>query len=145
VDGGIKAGEVATVNIGDRTYTYTVTADDSLASVRDNLIAAINADPEVIAYPAGSFTRIRLRSKTAGKAGEGLAYSASMPDGSSLILTPLSTALCCASTAGAPITVDNPAVPGETIIIYATGLGPGASRTRRSSPLRRGASTTGPS
>jgi uncharacterized protein (TIGR03437 family) len=123
VDGSIKAGEVATVKIEDRSYTYTVTADDTLASVRDNLITAINADPAVVASAAGVFTRIRLRSKTSGKDGEGLAYSASMPDGSSLILTPLSTALCCSSTAGALITENNPAVPGETIIIYATGLG----------------------
>ena len=25
--------------------------------------------------------------------------------------------------AGAPVTSDNPAVPGETVIVYATGLG----------------------
>jgi uncharacterized protein (TIGR03437 family) len=31
--------------------------------------------------------------------------------------------LCCANIGGAPITPDNPALPGETILIYATGLG----------------------
>jgi uncharacterized protein (TIGR03437 family) len=32
-------------------------------------------------------------------------------------------ALCCASVAGAPITKTNPALAGETITVYATGLG----------------------
>src|ERR1700688_2032606 len=40
-----------------------------------------------------------------------------------LVLTPTNTALCCASVAGAPITPNNPAIPGETIVVYATGLG----------------------
>jgi hypothetical protein len=32
--------------------------------------------------------------------------------------------LCCANTAGAPVTQNNnPALPGETIVVYATGLG----------------------
>jgi hypothetical protein len=52
--------------------------------------------------------------------------------GSDLLLTGIGPAvpspgtgqlLCCASTAGAPITNSNPAVAGETILIYATGLG----------------------
>ena len=40
-----------------------------------------------------------------------------------LILTNLSTTLCCANRAGSPVTQANPAVPGETILVYATGLG----------------------
>lgn len=31
--------------------------------------------------------------------------------------------LCCANQAGALVTEDNPAKPGETIVVYATGLG----------------------
>jgi uncharacterized protein (TIGR03437 family) len=38
-------------------------------------------------------------------------------------MTALSSALCCASLEGAPITEADPAKPGETILIYATGLG----------------------
>src|SRR5205823_1981706 len=37
--------------------------------------------------------------------------------------TALQTQTCCASIAGAPVTIDNPAAPGELITIYATGLG----------------------
>ncbi len=40
-----------------------------------------------------------------------------------MILTATTSALCCANEAGAPITEENPALPGETIIVYATGLG----------------------
>ena len=40
-----------------------------------------------------------------------------------MILTAFSTTLCCANIEGAPITAENPAVPGEVIVIYATGLG----------------------
>jgi len=38
-------------------------------------------------------------------------------------MTALNTELCCANVAGAPITQANPAVAGETIYLYATGLG----------------------
>lgn len=123
VDGTIKEGEVATITIEDRPYTYTVKAGDSLESVRDALIAAVDQDEKVTASAAGVFTRIILRSRTPGKDLEGLAYAGSAPEGSSLTLSPLTPSLCCANQEGAPITEDNPAIPGETIIIYATGLG----------------------
>jgi uncharacterized protein (TIGR03437 family) len=38
-------------------------------------------------------------------------------------MTALNAALCCANVAGARITDDNPAIPGETIYVLATGLG----------------------
>ena len=40
-----------------------------------------------------------------------------------LIMTNLSTTLCCSNRAGSAVTQANPAVPGETILVYATGLG----------------------
>jgi hypothetical protein len=43
--------------------------------------------------------------------------------GAQLTLTATNSITCCANTAGAPLTPDNPAVPGETILIYGTGLG----------------------
>lgn len=122
VDGTIKAGDVATVNIEDRAYTYTVQSTDNLESVRDALIALINMDPKVTASPAGVFTRIRLRANTPGPDGNGTAYSASVNSGASIILSATGAALCCASDGGR-VTDDNPASPGETIVLYATGLG----------------------
>jgi hypothetical protein len=123
VDGSAKAGDVATVKIEDRDYTYTVKEGDTLASIRDALIALINADERVEAYPAGVFTRIRLRARQPGPEGNGITYGVNVASGAQVILTPTGSALCCANTAGAPVTDDNPAIPGETIILYATGLG----------------------
>ncbi|MEO7651115.1 MAG: IPT/TIG domain-containing protein, partial [Bryobacteraceae bacterium] len=121
VDGSIKAGDTGTVAIEDRSYTYTVKERDTLASVRDALINLINEDGKVSAFAAGSFTRIRLRAKVAGEVGIGVAYSAKNNDGGQLIMTALGSALCCANAG--PVTADNPALPGETLIVYATGLG----------------------
>lgn len=125
VDGSIAADDVATVVIEDREYAYTVKAEDTLATVRDALIALINANEEekVEAYSAGVFTRIRLRSKITGADGNGLVYSAKTNDGAQVILTATTPALCCANTAGSLITEENPALPGETIVVTATGLG----------------------
>jgi len=38
-------------------------------------------------------------------------------------MTAIGSSLCCAAVANSPVTVDNPAVPGELIYVYATGLG----------------------
>ncbi len=97
---------------------------DTLATIRDHLIELINQDPKVEAFPAVSFTRIRLRARVPGPVGDGITFGAS--SAGQVILSPLNISLCCANNG--LITPDNPAVPGETIIIYATGLGIGAPR-----------------
>jgi len=129
VDGSIEAGDTGTITIGDGSYTYTVQAGDTLTSVRDAFVAMINANTEeqVVAVPEPAFHRIQLRAKVPGPEGNGITFAAStdMGDNSSvlLILTNLSDSLCCANRAGAAVTQANPAVPGETILVYATGLG----------------------
>ncbi len=123
VDGSILAGEKAAVNIEDRSYSYTVVEGDTLASVRDKLIVLINSDPKVTASAAGAFTRIRLRARVEGPEGNGIAYSGGSAEGTQIILTATTPALCCANQAGAPVTEANPALPGETLLFYATGLG----------------------
>jgi uncharacterized protein (TIGR03437 family) len=129
VDGSVNEGDVATVTIDQRGYTYTVKADDTLDSVRDALVGLINANSEesVVAVPVSAFHRIQLRAKVGGPAGEGINYSATSNPGSSgsvfLILTVNSVKLCCSNVAGTRVTLQNPAVPGETIYIYGTGLG----------------------
>jgi uncharacterized protein (TIGR03437 family) len=125
VDGTAQENDVATVRIEDRSYSYTVKKDDKLENIRDGLIEAINANPEekVIAFPAGVFTRIRLRAKVEGPAGNGITIAGNVNDGAQVILTATNSALCCANAAGAPVTEANPALPGETIVVYATGLG----------------------
>lgn len=123
VDGTITANDVATVTIEDRSYSYPVQATDSLDSVRDALIALINQDERVSASAAGPFDRIRLQARVPGKDGEGIVYGASVNTNATVILSPLSPNLCCSNTAGARVTQANPALPGETIVVYATGLG----------------------
>jgi uncharacterized protein (TIGR03437 family) len=130
VSGSIQANDVGTVMIEDRGYAYTVQATDTLATVRDALIALINANPDekVRAQPAGAFTRILLRAKIPGAEGNNLPISTSSTNPNSGTSATLSLGvsdvkLCCANIGGAPITPDNPALPGETILIYATGLG----------------------
>lgn len=124
VDGTPTKGNVVTVTIDGRDYTYTVKEGDTLASIRNELINLINTDDRVEASAAGVFTRIRLRSKVEGPDGNGLAYSAKANEGATVIMTATTPALCCANEAGALVTAENPALPGETIIIFATGLGP---------------------
>ncbi|MFZ5928961.1 MAG: hypothetical protein ACOYX1_16110 [Acidobacteriota bacterium] len=124
VDGAANPGDTPTVYIRDRKYTYRVQATDTLATIRDNLIALINAfDPEVEAFAAGPFQRIRLRARIEGPAGNGIPIKAQANTDAQVIMTALNSELCCANSAGAPVTEDNPAQPGETIVVLASGLG----------------------
>ncbi len=130
LEGSGQAGDTATVTIdGSRTYNYAVQANDTLAIIRDGLIKAITDTTEerVTATAAGQYNRIILTAKVPGPDGAGIAIAASssstVKNGALVTLTALQTQTCCASIAGAPITNDNPAAPGELITIYATGLG----------------------
>ena len=125
VDGSIVAGNTVTVTIEDRNYTYTIQDGDTLVTVRDALIATIDSNPDekLIATAAGQFTRIVLTAKVAGPDGNGIVITASSSSGASVVMTALNPSTCCASVAGAPVTADNPAIPGEVISLYATGLG----------------------
>ena len=129
--GGIQVGDVGTINIGDASYTYTVVATDTIVTVENQFISLINADPNspVTASASASDFNVRLVAKVPGPDGNGITISTattalnpvSFP--ALLQLTATNTVLCCANVAGAPITEDNPAIPGETITLFATGLG----------------------
>ena len=125
VDGTIKENDVATITIEDRPYAYTVKAADTLFTVRDALIALINAngDEKVTAEPGGSFSRVILRSKLPGDAGNGLPVTGTTNTGASLTISTSRDTLCCGNLAGAPVTPDNPAIAGEMIFVWAAGLG----------------------
>lgn len=129
VDGAIEEGDVASIIVQNRPYRYTVKADDTLDSVRDALAGLINGNPDevVVAVPVAAFHRLQLRAKVGGPAGEGIAYAANASEGNNdrifLIVNALSPALCCANVADTRVTLDNPAIPGETIYVFATGLG----------------------
>lgn len=140
IDGSIQGGDQANITIRDRTYVYTVQPADALVTIRDALIAMITAsDPEVQAFPAGPFARIRLQAYLPGPMGNGIPIQTSVSSSvvltaatgttaatyqaAKIILTAFNSELCCANIAGAPVSTENPAVPGETISVYATGMG----------------------
>ena len=126
VDGSILANDLATVTIEDRNYSYTIQSTDTLATIRDGLIALINANPDekVTASPSGQFTRIVLTAKVSGPDGNGIPVSVTENSNGLVLLTALNPTTCCANVSGARVTADNPAVPGEVLALYATGLGP---------------------
>jgi hypothetical protein len=123
VDGSITADDTATITVEDRTYTYTVLSTDTLDSVRDGLIALINnaPDPKVTASAAGVFDRILLRARVQGPDGNGISYGGT--NTGAILISAFASSTCCANVAGSLVTDQNPAVPGETIMVYATGLG----------------------
>jgi uncharacterized protein (TIGR03437 family) len=129
VDGAVNTGDFGSIVINGRTYSYTVQSTDTLGTIRDAFAGLINAsDPEVTAIPTAEFTRIILQAKIQGPDGEGIPYSATqLPaptvTGGQLTLTAFTSNLCCSSVAGSMVTASNPAVVGETVIIYATGIG----------------------
>jgi hypothetical protein len=124
VDGTATANDVATVTIQDRSYSYTVQSGDTLDVIRDNLVALINnGDPLVSATASGVYDRIVLQARVEGPAGNGIVIGASASASATVIMTAFAPTLCCANVEGTPITAENPAIPGEIIEVYATGLG----------------------
>ena len=129
VNGSVQAGDVPTITIGTTTYSYTVQTTDTLQTIANSLAAVINSapDPNVTAGVGNAFGSIILVARTPGPAGEGIAISesitSSVSTGAEITLTVYNSATCCDNTEGALITNSNPAVPGEIIYIFATGLG----------------------
>jgi len=131
IAGAVQAGDIGTITIGDASYTYTVVTGDTITSIETNLVKLINADPNspVVASASPQDFNIRLQAVVPGPDGNGITISATTStaatntSGVQLVLTATNTVLCCASVAGAPVTAANPALPGETINILATGLG----------------------
>ena len=125
VDGTANAGDTATITVNGRSYTYTVQTGDSLTSIVNGLVAAINnaPDPQVTAAPGGSFTRVVLTARVGGTAGTGIPVSASAGSGAKVTLTAYTDKTCCAVQPGSPISPSNPAGPGELITLSTAGLG----------------------
>lgn len=145
IDGPAVAGNVLTVKIQDREYTYTVEEEDIVymdeeegdedirtideingtnRNIREKLIDLINEDPEVEAVPTAFFTRILLLARQEGPEVNGtIKLEVETSDGSNVILTPSPTELRGANVAGALVTPENPLEAGELFVVYATGLG----------------------
>jgi uncharacterized protein (TIGR03437 family) len=123
VDGTAYPGDAATVTIEERSYTYTVQSGDTLDDIRDALVYLINQDPKVTASAAGVFDRIFLTARIQGPEGDNIPYGTSSSASADVILTAIGSTLCCSNVAGSLVTPQNPALPGEILYVYATGLG----------------------
>jgi uncharacterized protein (TIGR03437 family) len=78
----------------------------------------------VIAIPANEFQRIIIEARVPGPAGEGISVAQSVSTNATEVITVYNPITCCENLQGALVTADNPAVPGETVYVFATGLGP---------------------
>ena len=131
VDGSVQAGDVAAVTINGTAYNYTVLATDTLATIRDALINAINnaPDPNVHASVANEYFRIALTANTPGPQAEGITVAVAVTTattntaGALLLLTAYNPTLCCSNVEGQLVSQDNPAVPGRTAVYLRHGAG----------------------
>jgi uncharacterized protein (TIGR03437 family) len=126
-------GFTHTILYGGKIYSYTETATDTINSVTTAIVAAINAgpDPYVYAVQANEYNRMILYAYTAGPAGENIPINSQSTTnviantaGSQLTITVYNPSTCCDAPAGLPVTQQNPAIPGEALYTFATGIGP---------------------
>lgn len=71
----------------------------------------------------GTTPAVLLSARVDGKEGNNIEFSATSDDTSSIDTTTRKTTLCCGNVPFSLITAENPAVPGETIILFGSGLG----------------------
>ena len=120
------------IYFGGRNYSYTEVANDTISTVVDALVAAVNGgpDPYVYAVRANEYNRMILYALVPGPAGDGVnifGQVASIPAnavGAQVNITVYNPATCCDHPAGLQVTADDPAIPGEALYTFATGLGP---------------------
>jgi uncharacterized protein (TIGR03437 family) len=122
IDGGVTPGAVATITVNGRIYTHTATVMDTLDSIRNAMVVQLNRDPQLSASIAGVFDRIILKARVEGPQGNGIPITGNATGGS-LTVSVFDPTTCCSNIAGAMVTNTNPAVPGELVVVYATGLG----------------------
>ncbi len=123
--GTVTAGNVLTITVVNKAYSYTVQSGDTLTSITQNLAQVINSanDPYVTAVQGGAFNRVVLVARQSGSAGNGIAVSTSTSSSAAITLTAYTNATCCNVVNSSPITSNNPAAPGETITLSGVGLG----------------------
>jgi uncharacterized protein (TIGR03437 family) len=120
-DVGIVRLEVVARDLGtsgnDIPFTVAVTPDSAAitatSSVEEDGVLTGGQTPPVV---------ILLSRETNAAANE-ISYSASSSDEGRLLVTARSTNLCCGNEPYSLVTDDNPAVPGESIIVMGSGLG----------------------
>jgi uncharacterized protein (TIGR03437 family) len=146
VDGSVTAGDTLTITVASTNYTYTVVASDTLATIVNNFVNLIAADPNVTAAPGGAFTRVVLTARLSGTAGgNGIPVTTTTSASATETLTAYTSATCCAVQSGSLIYPGNPAVPGELISISTAGLGPIVDANQNNITLQTGVPYAGSS
>ncbi len=123
VGGTIHAGDVGAITIGPNTYTYTVQASDTLASIQSTFISMINSapDPYVIASAGNINTNIVLAA-IPGTDENGLAISSTITGTSAtLLLTVTNATMCCETNASELVQLSGTIQAGDVATI---GIGP---------------------
>ncbi len=148
IDGPAKAGDILKLKIQDREYSYTVVTEDIVEitdddpntddaairtldeingtnrNIRAKIIALINADPEVEAFPTPFFTRILLLARQEGPdANNKIKVEFDNAASNNVSFSLSRTTLGGANVAGELVTEANPLEAGELFVVYATGLG----------------------
>jgi uncharacterized protein (TIGR03437 family) len=150
--GTTGSGLAYSILYGPGIYSYTQIAGDTMTTVRNGLVTAVNAgsDPNVFAVPANEYDRLILYATTPGPAGEGITVTGTTSttstntSGAAVSISVYSPTMCCSAPAGLPVTNDNPAIPGEALYTFATGLGPTRPSDQDSGHIYRGGNNNPP-
>ena len=123
VDGSATAGDVATITVQDRSYSYTVVSGDTLDSIRDNLIGLIKPG---LPGDGRAFRRLRPYPDQGARPGPGgqqyrhRRHDQQQRNRDRNRFHPNALLRQCG---GRPGDEREPGGPGEVLIAYATGLG----------------------
>ena len=123
---------VQTLFFGGKVYSYSETATDTISTTTDGLVAAINAgpDPYVYAVRANEYNRLIIYSYVSGPAGEHIkifgqaSTTSDNSAGAQISVSVYNPETNYDHPAGQLVTNDNPAIPGEALYTFATGIGP---------------------
>ena len=66
---------------------------------------------------------VKLTSRVSGREGNAITFSSSSSDSAQVTMATRQPTLCCGNDFFSLITPENPAVPGETIVVFGAGLG----------------------
>ncbi|MBI3694252.1 MAG: hypothetical protein HY238_05365 [Acidobacteria bacterium] len=118
-DVGVTAIDVIARKLGSEGnsigFSVTVSANAQItvtSDAKDNKLGGGSTPAEVI-----------LTARRPGKQGDDVRYQAFVPGGAAITATAQTSNLCCGNDYFAPVTPENPAVPGELIVVFGTGLG----------------------
>ncbi len=119
LDVGVVAVEVIARELGSQGNSIEI-----LVGVNEGSKMFLTSDAKDNKLGGGSTPAVVvLNARREGVEGDQIRYSSFVPGGSVISATTSSTNLCCGNDFMSPVTPENPAVPGEIIIVFGTGLG----------------------